>query len=880
MPTETAGDHHGPASTVRVHSGAAAALRLGLLSAFLLLLIWPAGVADPFRAGSAWSWTVVCLLTAAPILCLAALHRDTARTPLDVLIALYLAAVVATWPTAFDRQQTLVAVAALAGNLAMFYAAVVVARRHPMATRIVLIVFVLGIAVLELLAADYHFQFGALQRPDDYPRPAGWSGYPELGLLAAIAFAIVLAVSQAAQPWWSRAALLALVAVSLLELAFLYSRMAWVSVAGVTVAMILVACRARRFAGVAAAIVVMLLVGGGLVAGNSSIQRLAAGLVGMESLVQLPPGVVITPATPSERFDIWRRTLRMIRDHRALGVGLGNFQAVYEPNYNPEINNDGRRGVHAHNLWLHQTAELGLAGGAAYLAVWVGVLALAWRRSRFSFIDQALFYIVVAVAVRSLGDNMFFTTGGAPARLQTLTWLCFGLIAGRSGGAEVSSPPVPAPSSNPATPRWNRLAIAFVCALFAGEIYGLFGADTGSVIAAGRKPIELRQFGEGVPIDQTFVMAAGGLRSIRVQMSSDRNVSVRVGCELFQQTGGPGGPFEWLAASTIAVNQGAGRTWQTCSFRPVGGSAGGTFKVRLRLLRPLPSGRPVIGLVAWLDDALGEGALSIAGREQWGDLRFEARGERQTVYAAFRRHTGASLPTPLRSLPIQLILLLTYNCALLMFVRQVSRAGKDPAESHVGPITRRAPAPPPIARRRLMIAAAASLAIVVMAAVAAGREGRRSPERIAVDLVAEFEAADKLAPVPLHQAFGVVEGSQRAIFAHPPSRVIWKTTIPAGARLRTSLELMPAVWDKSTDGVVFRIGISDGHGYISLIDRLVDPMHVPDDRRAIPVEIDLTPYAGREMELFFNTATSTPGSPFDAGYDWALWGDPRIVLTR
>ena len=566
MATETAGGRHGGSWSVWLHANGGDAIRLGLLTAFLLCLIWPADVPDPFHAGNAWSWTVLCLLAAAPILGLAALQRDAPRTSLDIFIAIYFVAVLATWPTAFDRQQTLTAVVALAGNVAMFYAAVVLARRHRLTTtRLVLIIFVLGIAGLEILAADYHFEFGPLSRPAEYPRPAGWSGYPELGLLAAIAFAIVLAVSQAAQPWWSRLVLLALMSVSLLELAFLYSRMAWVSVAGVTVATVFVACRARRFAGVAAAVLVMLLVGGLLVAGNSSIQRLAATLVGMESPVSSPPGVVINMGVPSSRVDIWRRTLRMIGDHRLLGVGLGNFQAVYEPNYNPEINDDGRRGVHAHNLWLHQTAELGLAGGAAYLCLWIGVLVLAWRRSRFSSLDQALFYIVVAVAVRSLGDNMFFTTGAAPARLQTLTWLCFGLIAGRYAGTEV---PIEggtevARSRAGGRRRRNLVAIAAVCLLFACELYGLFGIDTAAVYAAGRKQMEIREFGGGVPIDQTFIMTADGLRSIRVQVSSDRRISVRVGCELFQRMGGPGGSFEWLSASTIAVKQGAGRTWHT-----------------------------------------------------------------------------------------------------------------------------------------------------------------------------------------------------------------------------------------------------------------------------------------------------------------------------
>ena len=179
-----------------------------------------------------------------------------------------------------------------------------------------------------------------------------------------------------------------------------------------------------------------------------------------------------------------------------------------------------------------------------------------------------------------------------------------------------------------------------------------------------------------------------------------------------------------------------------------------------------------------------------------------------------------------------------------------------------------------------MTAATAAAAIIVVGAAAVARDGRHPTERIALDLVEEFEAADKLAPAPLHQTFGVIDGLPRSIFAHPPSRIIWRATIPPGARLRTSLQLMPAAWDRSTDGVVFRIGVSDGHGYTSLIDRLVDPMHVVDDRRAIPVDINLSPYAGREMQIVFNTATSTPGSPYDAGFDWALWGEPRLVLAR
>jgi len=353
-----------------------------------------------------------------------------------------------------------------------------------------------------------------------------------------------------------------------------------------------------------------------------------------------------------------------------------------------------------------------------------------------------------------------------------------------------------------------------------------------------------------------------------------------VGCELFRRTGGPGTPFEWIAAATTAVNQRAGRTWHTFNFRPVAGSAGGVFQFRLQLLRPIPADHPAVGLMASFDDAVPEGTLTIGGREQWGDLGFEAGGDRETVYDAFRRHTDSSLPAPLRAMPIQLGLLFAYNCALVMFACRVSSAGIDPPEPQVRHVAGRVDAQPAFVDRRAMTAAAAAVAIIVVGAAAVARDGRRSTERIALDLVEEFAAADKLTRAPLHQAFGVTNSPPRSIFAHPPSRIIWKARIPAGARLRTSLQLLPEAWEKSTDGVFFRIGVSDGHRYTSLTDRHVDPLHRPDDRRPIPVDLDLSPYAGLEMQIVFNTATSAPGTPYDAAYDWALWGEPRIVLTR
>jgi O-antigen ligase len=135
------------------------------------------------------------------------------------------------------------------------------------------------------------------------------------------------------------------------------------------------------------------------------------------------------------RLDIWSRTAQMVADHPLTGVGLGSFQAVYEPVYNPGLNSDLRRGGHAHNLWLQVAAEQGLVTALAYVALWIAVVSAAWRQRLGSWVQQAALLVVVAIAVRSLGDYMFFFTGGAPARLHTLMWLTWGIVCAEPSSA-------------------------------------------------------------------------------------------------------------------------------------------------------------------------------------------------------------------------------------------------------------------------------------------------------------------------------------------------------------------------------------------------------------------------------------------------------------
>jgi O-antigen ligase len=84
------------------------------------------------------------------------------------------------------------------------------------------------------------------------------------------------------------------------------------------------------------------------------------------------------------REDLWRVSLRMFEDHPVTGIGTGNFQVV-EPRYavrninlacvdlvvdNPKV---------AHNTYLHVLTELGIVGIAAFGAMVLGSLGIAWR---------------------------------------------------------------------------------------------------------------------------------------------------------------------------------------------------------------------------------------------------------------------------------------------------------------------------------------------------------------------------------------------------------------------------------------------------------------------------------------------------------------------
>jgi hypothetical protein len=119
--------------------------------------------------------------------------------------------------------------------------------------------------------------------------------------------------------------------------------------------------------------------------------------------------------------------------------------------------------------------------------------------------------------------------------------------------------------------------------------------------------------------------------------------------------------------------------------------------------------------------------------------------------------------------------------------------------------------------------------------------------------------------------------SRKSITVEQPSRMAWSVTLPDSARIETELARQEEAWSRAGDGVLFRIGISLGGRYDELLTQVVNPFERADDRRWVPVSLDLAPYVGRDVSLIFNTGSGLAGDNRDN--DRAVWGAPRL-LTR
>lgn len=179
---------------------------------------------------------------------------------------------------------------------------------------------------------------------------------------------------------------------------------------------------------------------------------------------------------------------------------------------------------------------------------------------------------------------------------------------------------------------------------------------------------------------------------------------------------------------------------------------------------------------------------------------------------------------------------------------------------------------------RAVLTAVVVLAVLVLGWWLFGR-GERGGR---VDLIERFAEAEKRPNAELFTITdAVLDGvAKRAIAVSPSpgSRLIWKVRIPDDGWLWVSVGMRPEAWEKEGDGVKFLIGISDGRAFESIMEQHVYPFALSGDRKWFDVRVDLSTYAGEDVDLVFNTYASKPGQPSDERNDLALWGSPEIVV--
>jgi hypothetical protein len=163
---------------------------------------------------------------------------------------------------------------------------------------------------------------------------------------------------------------------------------------------------------------------------------------------------------------------------------------------------------------------------------------------------------------------------------------------------------------------------------------------------------------------------------------------------------------------------------------------------------------------------------------------------------------------------------------------------------------------------------------------------RRSGPANSVDLVPLLPTAEKRAAfMPVEQAIKVVTAtlngeSKASILEQGFGRIEFKLTVPQDAWFSASIGVDPSAWDKEGDGVLFRMAVVNGTQYEELLNQHVNPAANASDRRWIPVAVDLSAYAGREVKIQLSTNPSVPGKPTDMRNDLGLWGAPAITVGR
>jgi putative inorganic carbon (hco3(-)) transporter len=131
-------------------------------------------------------------------------------------------------------------------------------------------------------------------------------------------------------------------------------------------------------------------------------------------------GSITSDTASSGRVVTWKRTAILVKENPILGVGLGNWK-VTELKYENPLKRDHTYMVQNHNDFIEMAAETGVAGGLAYLAIFVIPFFLLGRSMVRKKENPDLPYLFLSVAgLLCYGVDAFFNFPANRPEIQAL----------------------------------------------------------------------------------------------------------------------------------------------------------------------------------------------------------------------------------------------------------------------------------------------------------------------------------------------------------------------------------------------------------------------------------------------------------------------------
>jgi len=117
------------------------------------------------------------------------------------------------------------------------------------------------------------------------------------------------------------------------------------------------------------------------------------------------------------------------------------------------------------------------------------------------------------------------------------------------------------------------------------------------------------------------------------------------------------------------------------------------------------------------------------------------------------------------------------------------------------------------------------------------------------------------------------------LFQHPArsgtSQITFQVNVEPGAVLIFDVATSPESWESPGDGVDFNVYVNPGAELQQVFSTSIDPKANESDRRWHPYSVDLDEFAGQDVSIVFETGSGQDG---DYRFDWAGWGEPRILI--